>query len=167
MMRLRLIGLCCAALRRHGAKYHHGSPFEIVRLLGGKPFRLDARPCGVDQSLPALAFDPRRDRERNRFVKGVHENQNRVAADLSAALVDIADQIPWHAQTEALVEAGVPLLLVHRLSCRVEPSDITDVGAENRPTVEKFAPLKYRLAMPDGDYLADKLKKLSFVIVQF
>ena len=68
-------------------------------------------------------------RERDRLVVGVEQQQQRVADDRFAALVHVADQVAGQAHAQALDEAGVPGVVGHLLAGRVEPGNVLDVGA--------------------------------------
>ena len=104
--------------------------------------------------------------ERDRLPVAVEQDQQRLADDRLAALVLVVDQVAGQPDSQALDEAGVPVLVRHLLARRVEERDVLDVRAADRPAQEELPALEDRLAPPDEDQLAGEFQELLLPVVQ-
>ena len=93
-----------------------------------------------------LALAGRRQGERDRLVVGVEQDSSvspTIGSPRSSTspIRSPASRTPRH-----LTKPGVPGLVGHLLARRVEPGDVLDVRAADRPALEELPPLEDRLA---------------------
>src|SRR5689334_22365135 len=109
------------------------------------------RVAGVDQELPPEARPMRRQDERQRLVMRVEDNQDRVADESVAAIVELFDGVAREAQPEAARLGIVPVVLGHLLTVEPKPGQVLDLRAADLPALKKMAPAQHRLSAENVD----------------
>ena len=99
----------------------------------------------IEEALPLLSLFEWGQRKRNRFVMGIHQQQNGVAYHRFPTLVRSPMRSPGPPHPQATGIAGIPGVLGHLLAGGVKPRDVQDAFAANGTAQEKFAALKDRL----------------------
>jgi hypothetical protein len=121
---------------------------------------------GVEEALPLLSLLDRWQREGNRFVMGIEEEQDGVTNNRFPTLVHIPDEIAGKPHPKAAGISGMPRVFRHVLARGVKPWDILDPLAINRTAQEKLAALKDRLGAPDLQHGAHKVAEGLLLIGQ-
>ena len=160
-------GVCCASscsglVRRTD----HRAALQRIRLLAAEEQGLAWHIDGIEEALPLLSRLDRGQREGNRFVMGIEEEQNGVTDNRFPTLVHIPDEIAGQPHPKAAGISGIPRVFRHVLAGGVKPRDILDPLAINRTAQEKLAALKDRLGAPDLQHGAHKVAEGLLLIGQ-
>src|SRR5688572_25097273 len=107
----------------------HGSRQQFVTAARAQAARRSPGIGRVDERFPPLLGAHHRQRERNRLIAGIQEQQKRVADDPATALVDFVDSVTVEADTETAHIGRTPSLVHHLASRRIEPGDVEHVGS--------------------------------------
>ena len=90
---------------------------------------------------------------------GIEQQQDGIAHNGLAPLVQVANQITGQPHPKTAHIAGIPGLLGHLLARGIEPGDILDARAMNGAVLEELAALEDRLGAPEMDDGAHKVAK--------
>src|SRR5215470_9460762 len=83
----------------------------------------------VEQELPSEARPVCRQDEWERLVMGVQEDQQRVADDAIAALVELFDRVAGKPEAEAARFGVIPIVFGHLLAVEAKPGEVLDFRA--------------------------------------
>ena len=95
------------------------------------------------------------------ILVGVEQQQQRVADDPLAALVDLVDRVAVQPDAEPADVGRVPRVVGHLAARRVEPRDVLDVGAADAAALEELAAAQHRVLLPDPDHAARELEEVA------
>src|SRR5439155_891295 len=97
-------------------KYGQRPPLQSELLGAFHCLTLGHRIRGIEDEQPAMLVLGDRERERNRIVMGVEQDEQSFADDRLPAIIGVADQIAGESHPEAANKARVPSLVGHLLS---------------------------------------------------
>src|SRR4051812_45252649 len=132
-------------------QHRHRAPRQLVAIARAQAPAWQPRVRGVEQRVPPLDWCGRRQDERHRGGAAVEDQQQRVADDPLAALVDFLDRVAVEPDAERAHVGGVPHLVGHLLPGGIEPRDVEYVGAANTAPLEELAATQYRVVFPEAD----------------
>jgi hypothetical protein len=120
----------------------------------------------VYKSIPSLPGFERRQQEPNALMMRVEDQEKCISNDRFTKVVHFAECSSHEEDAEAANGRPVPGAVVHLLSARPKPHNVSDGFAADIAPLEKAAPGEDRLLSPEADHVRDKFQKIRFGGIQ-
>src|SRR4030095_9910724 len=146
-----------------GAQHGEGAGLQgkLGRLIEWAGRRVHRR--SVEDALPAQLQLPRAEAKLDRLVVGVEKEGEGVTNDPFPLFVRLADLVPKQAHAENAGVTSIPIRVGHFGSVGLDPVNVLDVRAMNRPPLEKTAPAKNRLGLAKSNYGAPESEQSALI----
>jgi hypothetical protein len=112
----------------------------------------------LELACPADVALSRAETERNRFVVSIEKDGERIANDTIPMFTNFGDLIAGQHHAETPRESRRPIAIGHFSPVGLEPVEVFDLRAVNRPSLKEIASTKDGLRFAQAHNLADEIQ---------
>src|SRR5580692_2629857 len=168
MLYRRFTGFFLLAISATFQQHDHGPRLQWVgcaRVVG-----IDGAQTVFSRSIhpwgPADTSTKRRQNKSNIFVVRIQKNEEVFVPKFPSAFISLIQSLPGEKHSQTVKRRIAPLLLAHLVAAGIEPQQIFYICPLDRTTLEKTAPAKYGMPLPQVDHALYERQQVTILRLQ-